>query len=96
MEFKKKFSLSIKIEFKLQIIIIVTMGFFSVRCHIVHLSASEALDIVSEAKKNNVPLTAETCYHYLTIIDDEIPNCDTRFKCCPPIRSKENRVIFVY
>ncbi|XP_057320708.1 probable allantoinase 1 [Microplitis mediator] len=64
---------------------------YNVRCHIVHLSASEALDVVSDAKKNSVPLTAETCYHYLTITDDEIPNCDTRFKCCPPIRSKENQ-----
>ncbi|KAH0561427.1 probable allantoinase 1 [Cotesia glomerata] len=64
---------------------------YNVHCHIVHLSASEALDIISEAKKNNVPITAETCYHYLTFAAEEIPNSDTRFKCCPPIRSSENR-----
>ncbi|KAK0178949.1 hypothetical protein PV327_007786 [Microctonus hyperodae] len=62
-----------------------------VRCHIVHLSASDALDIVSKAKKNSAPLTAETCHHYLTLSADEIPKSATHFKCCPPIRTSENQ-----
>ncbi|XP_034938029.1 allantoinase [Chelonus insularis] len=66
---------------------------YKTRCHIVHLSANEALDVVSEAKKNGVPLTAETCYHYLTFSAEDIPNGATQFKCCPPIRTKENREI---
>ncbi|KAK0097750.1 hypothetical protein PV326_014053 [Microctonus aethiopoides] len=62
-----------------------------VRCHIVHLSASDALNIVSKAKKNGAPLTAETCHHYLTLSADEIPKNATHFKCCPPIRTSENQ-----
>ncbi|XP_011308983.1 probable allantoinase 1 [Fopius arisanus] len=62
-----------------------------VRCHIVHLSASEALPIVSEAKKCGAPLTAETCHHYLTFAAEEIPDSATLFKCCPPIRNRDNR-----
>lgn len=65
---------------------------FSVRCHIVHLSASEALDIVTNAKKNGIPLTAETCHHYLTLSSEEIPKNATQFKCCPPIRTRKNQV----
>ena len=32
----------------------------------------------------------ETCAHYLTISAEDVPNGATQFKCCPPIRSKEN------
>ncbi|XP_015116607.1 probable allantoinase 1 [Diachasma alloeum] len=62
-----------------------------VRCHIVHLSACEALKLVSDAKKNGAPLTAETCHHYLTFAAEEIPDSATQYKCCPPIRNQKNR-----
>lgn len=47
---------------------------FNVRCHIVHLSSSEALDLIRNAKKDNVPLTVETCYHYLFFDSEDIPD----------------------
>lgn len=67
-----------------------------VRCHIVHLSAADALPIIRECKKVSKNLTVETCYHYLTLEANIIPNGKTEFKCCPPIRSKENQVCFKY
>lgn len=63
---------------------------FNCRVHIVHLSSSEALPMVVAAKSEKLPLTAETCPHYLTFAAEDIPNGDTRFKCAPPIREKEN------
>ena len=36
-------------------------------------------------------ITAETCPHYLTFAAEEIPDGATEFKCCPPIRERENR-----
>ncbi|XP_032456098.1 allantoinase [Nasonia vitripennis] len=65
---------------------------YNVRCHIVHLSAAEALGLVREAKKNKLRLTAETCYHYLYLTAEKIPRNATQFKCCPPIRDESNRV----
>lgn len=62
-----------------------------VRCHIVHLSAAEALTIVEKAKKNNASLTAETCHHYLYFEAEKVPDGATEYKCCPPIRNHENR-----
>jgi allantoinase len=63
---------------------------FNCRVHIVHLSSSDALSIVREAKAKKLPFSAETCPHYLTFAAEEIPDGDTRFKCAPPIREKEN------
>jgi allantoinase len=38
-----------------------------------------------------VRVTAETCPHYLTLAADEVPDGNTAFKCCPPIRDRSNR-----
>jgi allantoinase len=61
------------------------------RVHIVHLSAAEALPEIEDARKRGLPLTVETCPHYLCFSSEEIADGDTRFKCAPPIRSKSNR-----
>jgi len=61
------------------------------RAHIVHLSSSDALTTFRRARETNVPLTVETCPHYLTFASEEIPDGDTAFKCAPPIRETENR-----
>ncbi|XP_076385534.1 allantoinase isoform X2 [Megachile rotundata] len=63
----------------------------NVRCHIVHLSTAEALDLIKEAKQCGAPLTAETCHHYLLFSSEEVPKGATEFKCCPPIRDKMNQ-----
>ncbi len=61
------------------------------RVHIVHLSSSEALPMLRAAKAEGVPITAETCPHYLTFAAEDIPDGATHFKCCPPVRETENR-----
>jgi allantoinase len=59
--------------------------------HVVHLSSSGVLDDVRAAKREGLPLTVETCPHYLVFDAERIPDGDTRFKCAPPIRERENR-----
>jgi allantoinase len=63
---------------------------YSVRVHIVHVSSSDALAILREAKEDGVYVTAETCPHYLVFAAEEIPDGATEFKCAPPIREREN------
>ena len=63
---------------------------FNCKTHIVHLSSAEALPMIINAKKEGLPLTVETCPHYLYFNAEYIPDGDTRFKCAPPIREKEN------
>jgi allantoinase len=61
------------------------------RVHILHVSSSEVLPLLAEARRDGVRITAETCPHYLTFSAEEIPDGATQFKCCPPIRDAENR-----
>lgn len=63
---------------------------FSCPVHIVHLSSAEVLDDIRQAKQEGLPLTVEACPHYLYFDEESIPDADTRFKCTPPIRSKQN------
>ena len=65
--------------------------FSSLRCHIVHLSAASALPIIRKAKAEGAKLTVETCFHYLCLSSDDIPDGKPEFKCCPPIRDNANR-----
>ncbi len=59
--------------------------------HIVHHSSSDALPMLRAAKKEGLPLTVETCPHYLTFAAEEIADGATHYKCCPPVRERENR-----
>jgi allantoinase len=64
---------------------------YGARVHIVHLSSSDVLGELRAAKAEGLPLTVETCPHYLVFEAEQIADGDTRFKCAPPIRERENR-----
>ena len=59
--------------------------------HIVHLASKDALPVIESAKTDGLPLTVETCFHYLTLAAENIPESKTFYKCCPPIREESNR-----
>ncbi|MDT4948341.1 MAG: allantoinase [Pseudonocardiales bacterium] len=61
------------------------------RTHVVHLSSAETLPLIRAAKDEGLPVTAETCPHYLTLRAEDVPDGATQFKCCPPIRDDANR-----
>ena len=61
------------------------------KLHIVHLSSAKALPMLQAAKMEGLPVTVETCPHYLHCAAEDIPDGATLFKCAPPIRSRANR-----
>jgi allantoinase len=61
------------------------------RTHIVHHSAATALPLIRAARLDGLPMTAETCPHYLHFVAERIPDGATAFKCAPPIRDSANR-----
>jgi allantoinase len=61
------------------------------RVHVVHLSSAGALEIIARAQSEGLPLTAETCPHYLYFSAEEAPEGATEWKCAPPIRDAANR-----
>lgn len=60
------------------------------RVHIVHHSSSTSLALLRAAKAEGLKFTAETCPHYLAFAAEDVPAGATEFKCCPPIREREN------
>jgi allantoinase len=61
------------------------------RVHIVHLSAADALPLAQQARTLGLPLTVETCPHYLALTAEEIRDGRTEFKAAPPIREAQNK-----
>ncbi len=61
------------------------------RLHIVHLATEEALPMMRDARRRGLPVSVETCPHYLTFAAEDIPDGATRFKCAPPIRGRRTR-----
>jgi allantoinase len=60
------------------------------RAHLVHLSAAQSAWLVAAARREGLAVTAETCPHYLTLHAGQVPDGDTSFKACPPIRDAAN------
>jgi allantoinase len=61
------------------------------RVHIVHVSSAQTVRMVSSARARGMPITAETCPHYLWFDADGVPDGATEYKCAPPIRRIEDR-----
>lgn len=64
---------------------------FGTRVHVVHLSSADALPLLRSAREEGLPITVETCPHYLHFTAEEIRPGATGLKCAPPIRARENR-----
>jgi allantoinase len=64
---------------------------FQTPIHIVHLSSAQALPLLKDARERGVPVTVETCAHYLWFDAATIPDSATQYKCAPPIRDAGNR-----
>ena len=56
-----------------------------------HLGSGNSVRLLEEAQREGMPITAETCHHYLNLVSDEIPDGSAEFKCCPPIRDHWHR-----
>lgn len=65
-------------------------GSTGARLHVLHLAAAGALDDVLAARDAGLPMTVETCPHYLTFTAEDVPDGATVFKCAPPIRERSN------
>ena len=64
---------------------------FGVAVHVVHLATAEALTMLDAARRRGLPITVETCAHYLWFCAEEIADGATECKCAPPIRNAQNR-----
>jgi allantoinase len=71
-------------------ILIALCAEFKSPVHIVHLSSANRLPEIKAAREQGLPLTVETCPHYLFFCAEEVPDRNTLYKCTPPIREAQN------
>ena len=58
------------------------------RLHIQHISTSRAVELVRDAKKRGIQVTAEACPHHFTLTDECLRTFDSNYKMNPPLRTK--------
>ena len=58
--------------------------------HIAHLSTKRGLDLVADAKKRGVKVSAEITPHHFSLTDEAVKGYDPNTKVNPPLRSKED------
>jgi dihydroorotase len=61
------------------------------KIHIYHLSAARSVDLVRDAKRRGLLVSAETCPHYLLFNAGDYPRLGGRMKVYPPIRGPEDQ-----
>ena len=62
------------------------------RVHVAHMSSARAVDIVRQAKKRGVRVTAEVTPQHLTMTDDCVNLYDSSTKINPPLRTQADCV----
>lgn len=65
------------------------------RVHVAHISSARAADIVREAKRRGVRVTAEVAVHHLTLTDEAVELSDSSTKVNPPLRSRADKEAMV-
>lgn len=60
------------------------------KLHLCHCSTKGSTDILGIAKDKGLSVTGETCPHYFTLSDEDIPGDDSNYKMNPPLRSPKD------
>lgn len=58
--------------------------------HIAHVSTGLGVDLIRNAKRRGVNVTAETCPHYFSLTDQACEGFDTNAKVNPPLRTQKD------
>lgn len=60
--------------------------------HICHVSTRGSVELIRDAKRRGVKVTAETCPHYLLLTEDALKKRDADYRMNPPLRTEEDRL----
>lgn len=60
------------------------------KVHIAHVSTRLSTQLIRDAKKRGVKVTAETCPHYFSLTEKELLSKDADFRMNPPLREDED------
>lgn len=69
---------------------IILAGETGAHLHLCHCSTKGSLDMVREAKRQHISVSAEVCPHHFTLTSADIDPEDTNYKMNPPLRTAED------
>jgi dihydroorotase len=62
-----------------------------VRVHLCRLSSAAGIELVRQAKREGLPVTADVGVHHVHLIDVDIGFFDSKFRLDPPLRTQRDR-----
>ena len=60
------------------------------RVHFAHVTTARSVELIRDAKKRGLAVTAETAPHHFSLTDDALKTYNTNAKMKPPLRDKED------
>lgn len=63
--------------------------------HVCHVSTRGSVELIRDAKRRGVAVTAETCPHYLLLTDKALESRDADYRMNPPLGSEEDRLALI-
>jgi dihydroorotase len=58
--------------------------------HFAHISTKRSIELIRQAKKDGLNVTAETAPHYFSLTENDIKNYEAKYKVNPPLRTQED------
>lgn len=69
---------------------ILLASYLNLPIHLAHISCRESVELIARAKERGVPVTAETCPHYLLWDETRVGDYDTSVRVNPPLRTRDD------
>ncbi len=69
---------------------ILLADYLRIPIHLAHISCRRSVELIERAKAKGVPVTAETCPHYLHFTEAEVEGYNTLAKVNPPLRTRDD------
>jgi dihydroorotase len=63
--------------------------------HLQHISLKESVALIREAKRQGLPITAETAPHYFALTEDAVRTFGANAKMNPPLRTESDRLAII-
>ncbi len=60
------------------------------KVHIAHISSKNSVELVRQAKKKGINVTAEAAPHHFVFTDEALKTYDTNYKMNPPLRTRKD------
>ncbi|MDO5114144.1 MAG: dihydroorotase [Planctomycetia bacterium] len=58
------------------------------RLHVMHVSTARSVELIRQAKRSGLKITAEVTPHHLTLTDERLVSFDSNLKMSPPLRTR--------